>query len=100
MADENFEGSFNDINLYDDDFSEELGKLAISGRRGPALLDPRSPELTTGGSLPKAWRVVDGKRVLLKGASTGLAHDAGEQSSEFLPPRSRIVWVSTLLSMI
>lgn len=84
VADESFEGSFDNVNLYDNDFSEELGKLAISGRCGSILLDPRSPELTTGGSLPKAWRIVDGKRVLLKGASTGPAHDAGEQSSEFL----------------
>lgn len=84
IADEDFDRRFDEINLYDNGFSEVLGALAVSGHTTESLaLSPQSPELTTGGSLPKAWRIEGGKRVLYKGCSPDAAANGGEPFSEY-----------------
>ncbi len=60
--------TFAECNLYDNDFNIALQIAAYSGViSGDALRSGGVPsELTASGSFPKAWRVVDGKRVLYK----------------------------------
>lgn len=55
-----------DINFFDNDFSEDLGFYAL-GQSCP-VADPSfiSPDATTGGNLPKKWVIKDGKRLLVK----------------------------------
>lgn len=77
---------FTDVNLFENGFSSPLADVAFTG---VAPMGSRStyrcltPELTTGGTLRKAWRVMpDGSRALYKGASNGWY--PGEPSSELV----------------
>ena len=63
-----------DINFFDNDFSDDLGFLTLGqDSSGPSSDAPdygsinlSSPNSTLGGDLLKKWKIVDGKRVLLK----------------------------------
>ena len=56
---EGFEGGFSQYNLYENRFSEILALVAYTGAGGSRQAFTTSPELTTGGMLPKAWRYVE-----------------------------------------
>ena len=56
---EGFEGKFSEYNLYENRFSEILALVAYTGAGGRRQAFTTSPELTTGGMLPKAWRYVE-----------------------------------------
>lgn len=82
ITDDTFGGSFDKYNLYDNRFSRVLATIAYTGygdtqRSGFVS----TPELTTGGMLPKCWRRINGKIVLYKAGSTGAAN--AEPYSEF-----------------
>ena len=51
---EGFEGKFSQYNLYENRFSEILALVAYTGAGGSRQAFTTSPELTTGGMLPKA----------------------------------------------
>lgn len=79
-----FDGKFADCNLYENRFSEILALVAYTGVTQSDAAFSTSPELTTNGMLPKAWRFVDGKGIYLyKGASSGFANSGKEPYSEF-----------------
>lgn len=66
---ESFEGTFSQYNLYENRFSEILALVAYTGAGGSRQVFTTSPELTTGGMLPKAWRYVEDDGIYLyKGA--------------------------------
>ena len=65
IEDENLK--FEDYNLYDNNFSETLSLIAFTGYTSKIKGIITSPELTTGGMLPKAWRRIDDKVYLYKG---------------------------------
>ena len=77
-----FEGRFDEYNLYENPFSEAIGALAVAGEARSAILTGNTPELTTDGTLRKGWRILDGKRILYKGASEGFV--PGEPLSEYI----------------
>ena len=80
---EGFDGRFADFNLFQNDFSDVLALVAYTGRvdLGSSPYHGLTPELTTGGSLAKAWRILpDGTRALYKGSTPGF--DPGEWLSE------------------
>lgn len=81
---EEFEGRFAAYNLYQNPFSEVLGAIAYTGHLdlGSSPLHGLTPELTTGGTLRKAWRIQENKRLLYKGSTPGW--DPGEWLSECL----------------
>jgi hypothetical protein len=66
--------SWEDINFFDNDFSEDLGILTLgqdsasssSPKPDYASINLTSPNSTLGGDLLKKWKIVNGKRVLLK----------------------------------
>lgn len=62
--------SWDEINFFDNQFSDELGLMTLgqSLSENPNLMSPNS---TLGGDLNKKWKCIDGERVLLK-AGTGL----------------------------
>lgn len=51
-----FQGTFAEYNLYENDFSEILSLVAYTGTAQTNRAFTTSPELTTAGMLPKAWR--------------------------------------------
>ena len=74
LNDENNPKQWDDINFFDNDFSDDLGFLTLgqdSAGSSPDAPDYHtvnlsSPNSTLGGDLLKKWKIVNGKRVLLK----------------------------------
>lgn len=60
--------SWDSINFFHNEFSEDLGELLMSGAK-KGKIDFSSPDSTSVGNLKKRWKIVDGQRVLIKGGS-------------------------------
>ena len=56
------------INFFENDFSEDVGNL-LMGKKMEGNLDLISPDNTSDGWLKKKWKIIDGKRCLLKAGS-------------------------------
>jgi len=57
------------INFFQNSFSEDVGNI-LFGRRSPGdKLDLMSPDNTSDGWLKKQWKIMNGKRCLVKGGS-------------------------------
>lgn len=67
---EDFKGSFDNYNLYENDFSEILSLIAYTGQYNASKDSPISPEWTTSGNLPKCWRRENGKLYLYKAGTS------------------------------
>lgn len=60
---------FSDYNLYDNNFSVALSLIAFTGYTSKIKGIATSPEFTTNGALPKAWRRIKDKVYLYKGST-------------------------------
>ena len=79
-----FEGKFSQYNLYDRPFPERLASIAFTGHGHGRNSSAISPELTTGGMLPKAWRTVEHDGInLYKGGTTGASNAGREPYCEY-----------------
>ena len=79
-----FEGQFEEYNLFEHDFVKALSLVAYTGYGSVKLTGLiSSPEFTTNGMLRKAWRRLDGQVLLYKGGSEGFANSGLEPYSEF-----------------
>lgn len=79
-----FPGVFAQYNLYENRFSEILSLVAYTGIGQSDAAFTTSPELTTNGMLPKAWRFIEGEGIYLyKGGTFGAANTGNEPYSEF-----------------
>lgn len=76
---------FEDYNLYDNNFSEVLSLVAFTGYTSKIKGIATSPEFTTNGALPKAWRRINNNVYLFKGSTAYLKASNGgnEPYSEF-----------------
>ena len=80
----NFKGKFAENNLYDNRFSNVLSHIAFTGYGSFQKSSLRSsPEFTTNGMLAKCWRRVDGKIVLYKSGTEGVANSGNEPYCEY-----------------
>lgn len=80
-----FDGTWEQFNLFDNDFDQALGLVAYTGytdrqKREAGL----SSTWTTGGQFAKAWRRVDGRLCLYKAGNDGFANVGDEPFSEYL----------------
>lgn len=81
LNDEDDPKTWAEVNFFDNDFSDDLGFLTLGqDSLGPSPDAPNyarvqlsSPNSTLGGDLLKKWKIIDGKRVLLK-SGVGLAN--------------------------
>jgi len=81
---EGFDGKFADYNLYENRFSEILSLVAYTGITQSDAAFSTSPELTTDGMLPKAWRFIEAEGIFLyKGGTSGFANSGKEPYSEY-----------------
>lgn len=81
---QNFAGKFSDYNLYENRFSEILSLVAYTGAGGSDQAFSTSPELTTGGMLPKAWRFMENDGIYLyKGGTSGASNTGREPYCEY-----------------
>jgi len=79
-----FEGKFSGFNLYENRFSEILSLVAYTGVTQSDAAFSTSPELTTDGMLPKAWRFIESDGIYLyKGGTSGFANTGKEPYCEF-----------------
>jgi len=84
IVDDAFAGSWKDYNLYDNDFSEDVAVLALTGLGvAPEEKQTSSPEFSTNGMLRKCWRRVNGEILLYKGGTEGAINAGFEMYSEF-----------------
>ena len=79
---EGFEGEFKDYNLYENDFNKSVALVAYTGH-GFSDSIGTLPELTTGGTLRKAWRNIDEGICLYKGERKGFSNVGKEPFYEF-----------------
>ena len=81
---EGFEGTFEQYNLYDNRFSEMLALVAYTGAGQTKQVFTTSPELTTNGMLPKAWRFIEGDGIYpYKGGTSGASNAGREPFCEY-----------------
>lgn len=84
LVEDDFRGRFSDYNLYENRFSEILSLVAYTGVEQSRGKFTTSPELTTGGALPKAWRYIEGEGIFLfKGGNNILTYGGNEPYSEY-----------------
>ena len=76
---DNFDGKFAQYNLYENRFSEMLALVAYTGAGQSNQAFTTSPELTTSGMLPKAWRFVEDDGIYLYKGGTSGASNAGRE---------------------
>ena len=83
VSDDNLK--FKDYNLYDNNFSRVLSLVAFVGNSKKIKNAILSPEFTTDGALPKAWRRINEKVYLYKGSTEYLKATNGgnEPYSEY-----------------
>ena len=81
---EGFDGKFADYNLFQNRFSEMLALVAYTGAGQSREAFTTSPELTTNGMLPKAWRFIENDGIYLyKGGSSGASNTGREPYCEY-----------------
>lgn len=79
-----FAGKFAQYNLYENRFSEMLALVAYTGAGQSRQAFTTSPELTTNGMLPKAWRLIENDGIYLyKGGSSGASNAGREPYCEY-----------------
>lgn len=57
------------INFFDNEFSDDVGDILFGENKTKDVLNFSSPDNTSDGNLKKRWKIVDGKRCLIKGGS-------------------------------
>lgn len=83
VTEEDFSGSFEKYNLYENRFSRILGQIAFTGYGSSGSILASSPEFTTNGALPKCWRRENGVIRLYKGGTQGASNAGNEPYAEF-----------------
>lgn len=84
VAEDGFEGTFAQYNLYDNCFSRILALIAFTGYGSSIRTSLAScPEFTTNGMLPKCWRRENGHIRLYKGGTKGASNAGNEPYSEY-----------------
>ena len=58
-----------DVNFFENEFSEDMGDLLFGKISGSDELSLSSPDNTSDGVLKKRWKIIDGERCLIKGGS-------------------------------
>ena len=66
----NLDIKWDDVNFFTNEFSDDLGKILLGSDSNGKKLDLSSPDNTSIGNLKKRWKIIDGKRYLIKGGSS------------------------------
>ena len=61
--------NWSDVNFFENPFTEDLGDILIGYDTGKVDIDLSSPDSTSEGNLKKRWKIIDGRRFLIKGGS-------------------------------
>lgn len=66
---ENSDLKWEDINFFNNPFSDDIGNVLFGMNIENKILNFSSPDNTSDGCLKKRWKIIDGKRCLIKGGS-------------------------------
>lgn len=66
---ENSDLTWDSINFFENDFSDDIGDVLFGADKKADGLDFSSPDNTSDGNLKKRWKIINGKRCLVKGGS-------------------------------
>jgi len=55
-----------DINFFDNEFSEDIGKILFNGGITSVGLNLNTPDMTSNGNYEKRWKIINGDRYLVK----------------------------------
>ncbi len=66
---ENSELTWEKINFFENNFSDDIGDVLFGADKKPDHLNFSSPDNTSDGNLKKRWKIINGKRCLVKGGS-------------------------------
>lgn len=66
---ENSDMPWESVNFFDNDFSDDIGDVLFGHASRSINFDYSSPDNTSDGNLQKRWKIIDGKRCLLKSSS-------------------------------
>lgn len=61
--------TWDNINFFEHDFSDDIGDVLFGTEKRADGLDFSSPDNTSDGNLKKRWKIINGKRCLVKGGS-------------------------------
>ena len=62
----NVDINWNDINFFDNEFSEDIGKILLNGGSVKLKLDLNTPDMTSNGNYEKRWKIINNERYLVK----------------------------------
>ena len=55
-----------DINVFENEFSEDIGKVLFNGGKTSLNLNLNTPDMTSNGNYEKRWKIINGDRYLIK----------------------------------
>lgn len=55
-----------DVNFFDNEFSEDVGKLLFDGLKSSVDLNLNTPDMTSNGNYLKRWKIINNDRYLVK----------------------------------
>lgn len=58
--------TWEDINFFEHEFSEDIGKILFNGGNTPKNLNLNTPDMTSNGNYEKRWKIIHGKQYLIK----------------------------------
>ena len=61
--------TWDSVNFFENDFSDDIGDVLFGAEKKADGLDFSSPDNTSDGNLKKRWKIINGKRCLIKGGS-------------------------------
>lgn len=61
--------TWENVNFFDNDFSEDIGDILFGETKKDNIINFSSPDNTSDGNLKKRWKIINGKRCLIKGGS-------------------------------
>lgn len=70
IKEENSKVTWKEVNFFDNEFSEDMGKLLMGQIEYSQNLDIFSPDNSSDGNLRKKWKIMNGKRCLIKGGNS------------------------------
>ena len=62
--------TWDSINFFENTFSDDVGDVLFGAKKKDNAFDFSSPDNTSDGNLKKRWKIIAGKRCLVKGGST------------------------------
>ncbi len=95
---EGMKETWEDINFFDNEFSDDIGNILFGSKPKSESLNMMSPDCTADGYLKKKWKIVDGERCLVKGGANFFQEPFNEVIAGIIAEAMKISHVEYRLS--